>query len=164
MGVRAAGMRPLQLDNVQVPEANRLSAEDFDYREFVDLGTLAWCSLALGTGQAMLDYVIPYVNEREAFGEPISHRQSVAFMVANIAMELDSMRILTRRAVSRAESGLPFHRETHLARTLVKDKAMQIGTDGVQLLGGHGYTQEYPVERWYRDMRALGVMFGGLHL
>jgi alkylation response protein AidB-like acyl-CoA dehydrogenase len=164
MGVRAAGMRPLHLDNVQVPEANRLSAEDFDYREFVDLGTLAWCSLAVGTGQAVLDYVIPYVNEREAFGEPISHRQSVAFMVANIAMELDSMRILTWRAVSRAESGLPFHRETHLARTLVKDKAMQIGTDGVQLLGGHGYTQEYPVERWYRDMRAIGVMFGGLHL
>lgn len=164
MGVRAAGMRPLLLDNVQVPEDNRLSAEDFDYREFVDLGTLAWCSLAVGTGQAVLDYVIPYVNEREAFGEPISHRQSVAFMVANIAMELDSMRILTWRAVSRAEKGLPFHRETHLARTLVKDKAMQIGTDGVQLLGGHGYTHEYPVERWYRDMRAIGVMFGGLHL
>jgi len=88
----------------------------------------------------------------------------VAFMVANIAMELESMRILTWRAVSRAEKGLPFHRETHLARTLVKDKAMQIGTDGVQLLGGHGYTHEYPVERWYRDMRAMGVMFGGLHL
>ncbi len=164
MGVRAGGMRPLQLDSVQVPESNRLSAEDFDYREFVDLGTLAWCSLAVGTGQAVLDYVIPYVNEREAFGEPISHRQSVAFMVANIAMELESMRILTWRAVSRAEKGLPFHRETHLARTLVKDKAMQIGTDGVQLLGGHGYTHEYPVERWYRDMRAMGVMFGGLHL
>ncbi|HCO64997.1 MAG TPA: butyryl-CoA dehydrogenase, partial [Alcanivorax sp.] len=111
-----------------------------------------------------LDYVVPYCNERKAFGEPISHRQAVAFMVADIAIELDAMRMLTYRAVCRAEQGKPFQRETHLARTLVKDKAMQIGTDGVQLLGGHGFTHEYPVERWYRDLRAIGVVFGGLHL
>ena len=80
------------------------------------------------------------------------------------AIELDAMRMLTYRAVCRAEQGKPFQRETHLARTLVKDKAMQIGTDGVQLLGGHGFTHEYPVERWYRDLRAIGVVFGGLHL
>lgn len=164
MGVRASGQRPLILENVSVPEANRLGSDDFNYREFIDLGTLAWCALAVGTGQAVLDYVIPYCNEREAFGEPISYRQSVAFMIANIAIELDSMRMLTWRAVSRAEKGLDFQRETYLARTLCKEKAMQIGTDGVQLLGGHGFTHEYPVERWYRDMRAVGVMFGGLHL
>jgi alkylation response protein AidB-like acyl-CoA dehydrogenase len=105
-----------------------------------------------------------YALERKAFGEPISHRQAVAFMVADIAIELDAMRMLTYRAVCRAEQGKPFQRETHLARTLVKDKAMQIGTDGVQLLGGHGFTHEYPVERWYRDLRAIGVVFGGLHL
>ena len=110
------------------------------------------------------DYVVPYCNERQAFGEPISHRQAVAFMIADIAIELDAMRMLTYRAVCRAEQGKPFQRETHLARTLVKDKAMQIGTDGVQLLGGHGFTHEYPVERWYRDLRAIGVVFGGLHL
>ena len=144
--------------------ANRLGDDDFNYREFIDLGTLAWCALAIGTAQAVLDYVVPYCNERKAFGEPISHRQAVAFMVADIAIELDAMRMLTYRAVCRAEQGKPFQRETHLARTLVKDKAMQIGTDGVQLLGGHGFTHEYPVERWYRDLRAIGVVFGGLHL
>lgn len=164
MGVRASGQRPLILENVTVPEANRLGGDDFNYRQFIDLGTLAWCALAVGTGQAVLDYVIPYCNERQAFGEPISYRQSVAFMIANIAIELDAMRMLTWRAVSRAEKGLDFQREAYLARTLCKDKAMQIGTDGVQLLGGHGFTHEYPVERWYRDMRAIGVMFGGLHL
>ena len=164
MGIRASGQRPLLLDKVRVPAANRLGDDDFNYREFIDLGTLAWCALAIGTAQAVLDYVVPYCNERKAFGEPISHRQAVAFMVADIAIELDAMRMLTYRAVCRAEQGKPFQRETHLARTLVKDKAMQIGTDGVQLLGGHGFTHEYPVERWYRDLRAIGVVFGGLHL
>jgi len=164
MGIRASGQRPLLLNKVRVPAANRLGDDDFNYREFIDLGTLAWCALAIGTAQAVLDYVVPYCNERKAFGEPISHRQAVAFMVADIAIELDAMRMLTYRAVCRAEQGKPFQRETHLARTLVKDKAMQIGTDGVQLLGGHGFTHEYPVERWYRDLRAIGVVFGGLHL
>jgi len=164
MGVRAAAMRPLTLDNVSVPDSNKLGANDFNYREFIDLGTLAWCAMAVGTCQAVLDYVIPYCNDRVAFGEPISHRQAVAFIIADMAIELDSMRLLTWRAACRAEQGKSFQREAHLARTLVKDKAMKIGTDGVQLLGGHGFTHEYPVERWYRDLRIIGIAFGGLHL
>lgn len=164
MGIRASAQRPLKLNNVRVPAENRLGTSDFDYRAFVDLGTLAWCALAIGTCQSVLDYVVPYCNDRTAFGEPISHRQAVAFMIADIAIELESMRMLTYRAASRAEQGKSFQREAHLARTLVKDKAMKIGTDGVQLLGGHGFTHEYPVERWYRDLRAIGVAFGGLHL
>ena len=164
MGIRASGQRPLLLNNVRVAADQRLGDDDFDYRAFVDLGTLAWCALAIGTCQAVLDYVVPYCNERVAFGEPISHRQAVAFIIADMAIELDAIRMLTYRAVSRAEQGLSFKREAHLARTLVKDKAMKIGTDGVQLLGGHGFTKEYPVERWYRDLRVIGVAAGGLHL
>lgn len=164
MGIRAAGCRPLILENVRVPASNRLGNGDFDYRAFINLGTLAWCALAIGTCQAVIDYVIPYCNERKAFGEPISYRQAVAFIIADMAIEIDAMRMLTYRAVCRAEQGKSFHREAHLARTLVKDKAMKIGTDGVQLLGGHGFTHEYPVERWYRDLRVIGIAFGGLHL
>lgn len=164
MGIRASGQRPLILENVKVSASQRLGGDDFDYRKFVDLGTLAWCALAVGNAQAVLDYVIPYCNERKAFGEPISHRQAVAFLIADMAIEVDAMRMLTWRAVSRAEQGKDFQREAYLARILVKEKAMKIGTDGVQLLGGHGFTHEYPVERWYRDLRAVGVLFGGLHL
>ena len=164
MGVRAGAPRTLKLDNVNVPTTNRLGDRDFDYRTFVDLGTLAWCAMAIGTSQAVMDYVVSYCNERKAFGEPISYRQGVAFMIADMAIELDAMRMLTYRAVCRAEQGMSCQREAHLARTLVKDKAMTSGTNGVQLLGGHGYTHEYPVERWYRDLRAIGVAFGGLHL
>jgi alkylation response protein AidB-like acyl-CoA dehydrogenase len=83
-------------------------------------------------------------------------------MVANIGIELEGMRLLTYRAAARADEGLPFHREAYLARVLCVDKGMQIGTDGVQLLGGHGFTKEHPVERWYRDLRGVGVMEGGL--
>ncbi|WP_280235211.1 acyl-CoA dehydrogenase family protein [Nocardia cyriacigeorgica] len=165
MGLRAAGLGRLILDNVAVGTDALLGDGDSkqhaeDYADAVRLARLGWASLATGTGQAVLDYVIPYVNEREAFGEPISHRQAVAFMVANIAIELDGLRLVTLRGASRAEQGLSFAREAALAKKLATDKGMQIGLDGVQLLGGHGFTKEHPVERWYRDLRGIGVAEG----
>jgi alkylation response protein AidB-like acyl-CoA dehydrogenase len=81
-------------------------------------------------------------------------------MVANIGIELEGARLTTLRAASRAEQGLPYARETALARRLTTEYGMQIGSSGVQLLGGHGYVKEHPVERWYRDLRAVGVMEG----
>ena len=108
----------------------------------------------------MLDYVSDYVKERKAFGEPISNRQAVAFTVANIAIELDGLRLATYRAAGRVDQGLEFSREVALARRLCADRGMAIGSDGVQMLGGHGYVKEHPVERWYRDLRAAGLMEG----
>ncbi|KUI26485.1 butyryl-CoA dehydrogenase [Mycobacterium sp. IS-1496] len=163
MGVRAAALGRVQLDNVAVPLGNRLgedAATDEDYREAIALSRLGWAALAVGTSHAVLDYVVPYVKERQAFGEPIAHRQAVAFMCANIAIELDGLRLITWRGASRAEQGLPYAREAALAKRLGTDKGMQIGLDGVQLLGGHGYTKEHPVERWYRDLRVIGVAEG----
>src|SRR6202043_3671039 len=149
----------LIFDDVKLPAGALLGGGDPGvYAECVALGRLGWCALAVGTGQAVLDYVIPYVNERKAFGEPISHRQAVAFSVANIAIELDGMRLATYRAASRVDQGLPFAREAALARRLCAERGMVIGSDGVQMLGGHGYVKEHPVERWYRDLRAAGVM------
>jgi alkylation response protein AidB-like acyl-CoA dehydrogenase len=132
------------------------------YRECVALSRLAWCAVAVGTGQAVLDYVIEYVKDRKAFGEPISHRQAVAFAVSNIAIELDGLRLATYRAAARVDQGLPFAREVALARRLCADRGMWIGSEGVQLLGGHGFVKEHPVERWYRDLRAAGMIEGGL--
>ncbi len=161
MGVRAAGLTRVHLEDAKVGAIALLGDAD-SYREAVRLSRIGWCALAVGTGQAVLDYVTPYVNGREAFGEPISNRQSVAFMVANIAIELQGMRLVTYRAASRAAQGKDFAREVALARKLCADRGMQIGLDGVQLLGGHGYTKEHPVERWYRDLRALAVLEGGV--
>lgn len=160
MGLKAGETVKLRLDNVP---AEKLGEADFDYQAFLDLGALTWCALAVGTCQAVLDYVAQYANERIAFGEPISHRQSVAFMIADMAIETDAMRILVWNAASLAEAGRPFHREAYLARLLCAEKSMKIGNDGVQVVGGHGFTKEHPVERWYRDLRATAVMHSGLH-
>ncbi len=163
MGIRAAALGRVELNNVAVPLHNRLGEDEApagDYSEAIALARLGWAALAVGTSHAVLDYVVPYVKEREAFGEPVARRQSVAFMCANIAIELDGLRLVTWRGASRAEQGLSFAREAALAKRLATDKGMQIGLDGVQLLGGHGFTKEHPVERWYRDLRALGVAEG----
>jgi alkylation response protein AidB-like acyl-CoA dehydrogenase len=163
MGLRAAATGRLVLEDARVPAGALLGEGKREvYVECVQRARIAWCALAVGAAQAVLDYVIPYVNERVAFGEPISNRQAVAFSVADIGIELEGMRLLTYRAASRADQGKSFAREAALARRLCAGKGSRIGSDGVQLLGGHGYIKEHPVERWYRDLRAAGVMEGAL--
>jgi alkylation response protein AidB-like acyl-CoA dehydrogenase len=161
MGIRAASIGEVRLEDVRVPARALLGEGSAEvYADCVRRSRLAWCALAVGTAQAVLDYVIPYVNERVAFGEPISNRQAVAFTVSNIGIELEGMRLTTYRAASRADMGKDFARETAIARSLCSEKGSQIGSDGVQLLGGHGYIKEHPVERWYRDLRAVGLAEG----
>jgi alkylation response protein AidB-like acyl-CoA dehydrogenase len=163
MGVRAAATGRLIFENVKLSAEALLGGGDpAVYSESVQLARLGWCAVAVGTGQAVLDYVTKYVNERRAFGEPIAHRQAVAFTVANIAIELDGMRLTTYRAASRVDQNLPFAREAAIARRLCAERGMAIGSDGVQMLGGHGYVKEHPVERWYRDLRAIALFEGGL--
>ncbi|WP_394823486.1 acyl-CoA dehydrogenase family protein [Pendulispora albinea] len=164
MGLRAAGLGRLTLKGASLP-ANALLGGDgssFDLGTLVDRARIAWGAMAVGTSQAILDYVIPYCNDRQAFGEPVSNRQSVAFLIADIAIETEGMRLLVHRAASLAEQGGSVAREASLARTQCAIKGMKIGSDGVQLLGGHGFIKEHPVERWYRDLRAIGILEGVL--
>jgi alkylation response protein AidB-like acyl-CoA dehydrogenase len=163
MGLRPAATGRLLIEGARLP-ADALLGEGKpeQYVECVNRARVAWCGLAVGTAQAVLDYVIPYVNDRQAFGEPISNRQGVAFAVSDIGIESAGMRLTTYRAASRADRGDDFGREAAIARRLCAVKGMQIGSDGVQLLGGHGFVKEHPVERWYRDLRAMGVMEGAL--
>jgi alkylation response protein AidB-like acyl-CoA dehydrogenase len=166
MGLRGAALGRLRLDRVRVPGDAVLGgespAEPFDIGEVVDRARIACAALGVGVAQAVLDYVVPYTNARLAFGEPISNRQAVAFLVADIAIELDGMRLLVHRAASRADLGKEVARHAALARLQCADRGMKIGSDGVQLLGGHGFVKEHPVERWYRDLRALGVLEGAV--
>ena len=163
MGLRPAATGRLLLEDVKLPSTALLGeGKREDYVECVQRARIAWCSLAVGAAEATLDYVKQYVNERTAFGEPISNRQGVAFAVSDIGIESEGMRLATYRAASRADQGQDFARETAMARRLCAQKGMQIGSEGVQLLGGHGFVKEHPVERWYRDLRAAGVMEGAL--
>ena len=163
MGLRPAATGRLLLEGVRVPSGALMAeGEGEAYVECIERARIAWCALAVGASQAVLDYVIPYVNERTAFGEPISNRQAVAFAVSDIGIETDGMRLATYRAASRADQGESFSREAALARRLCASKGMKIGSEGVQLLGGHGFVKEHPVERWYRDLRAIGLAEGTL--
>ncbi len=165
MGLRPAATGRLLIENVRLPASALLGegrCKAGDYLDCVNRSRVAWCGLATGTAQAVLDYAIPYVNDRQAFGEPISNRQGVAFAVADAGIESEAMRLTTYRAASRADRGEKFAREAAIARRLCAVQGMRIGSEGVQLLGGHGFVKEHPVERWYRDLRAAGVMEGAL--
>jgi len=163
MGLRAAATGRLIFEDVQLPAGALLGGGGRGvFAECVALARLGWCALGLGAAQAVLDYVIPYVKDRTAFGESISNRQAVAFAVADIAIELEGMRLATYRAAARVDGDQTFAREVALARRLSRERGMMIGSQGVQLLGGHGYVKEHPVERWYRDLRAAGLMEGAL--
>ncbi len=160
MGLRPLELATLHFDNVQLPANALLGEGNLDLQRFVDLSRIGLCALAVGCCQAVFDYVKEYVNERQAFGEPISHRQALAFMVADMAIELEAMRLMTWRAASLAEQGLDFHEAAYLAKVACAEHSMTIGTNGVQLLGGHGYCREHPVEAWYRNLRAIAILDG----
>ena len=164
MGLRPLALAHVKLQDVRVPAAQKLGEGEkaFDLQRVLSLGRIGLAALTTGTCNAVLDYVKDYCNERVAFGEPITNRQSVAFMIANIAIELDGLRLMTYRAASRAEQGLPFEREAYLAKLQATDYGMQIGTDGVQLLGGHGFIRDHMVELYYRNLRAIGVLEGAM--
>ena len=161
MGVRAASTGRVVLTDVTVPRANLLGTAD-DHRDAVRRGRLAWAAAAVGTGQAVLDQVIGYAKERKAFGEPIGQRQAVAFMIADIAIELDGLRLAVLKAAARLDSGTDAAQVVGEVRALTATHAAQIGSHAVQLLGGHGFVKDFDNERWYRDLRGAGVLEGTL--
>lgn len=161
MGVRAAHTGRLVLTDVTVSDSQLLGTAD-DYRDAVRRSRLAWAAAAVGAGQAVLDQVSTYVKERKAFGEPIGQRQAVAFLVADIAIELDALRLTTWRAAALLDAGKDASEVVAKARSLTATYAAQIGSNAVQLLGGHGFVKEFDNERWYRDLRGAGVLEGVL--
>ena len=161
MGVRAARTGRVVLRNVTVPRANLLGTAD-DHRDAVRRGRVAWAAAACGTGRAVLDQVVGYVTERKAFGEPIGQRQAVAFIVADIAIELDGLRLATLKAASRLDSGIDAAQLVAEVRALTATHAATIGSHAVQLLGGHGFVKDFDNERWFRDLRGAGVLEGTL--
>ena len=96
-----------------------------------------------------------------AFDEPISNRQSVAFMIADMAIETEALRLMVYKSSALKDLGEDFHKQASLTYRFAAHHGMKIGTDGVQLLGGHGFTHEHPVELWYRNLRAIGIFEGG---
>jgi acyl-CoA dehydrogenase len=120
----------------------------------------AIASMAIGVSQAAVDYALPYAKEREVWGVPIAQKQSIAFMLAEMAIEIESNRLLVWEAAWSLDQGNDASREAYLALNGTSDTAMMTTDRAVQILGGYGYIREYPVELWMRNGRGIATLSG----
>jgi alkylation response protein AidB-like acyl-CoA dehydrogenase len=160
MGLRALDLFGVTLAQVRVPAANRLGGDGADLQPLVDACRVASAAAAVGVGRAAFDYARDYAKERTAFGVPIATKQAVAFMLSNMAIEIDAMRLLAWEAAWRLDRGLAATRECYLAKQYAADAVLKIADNAVQVLGGHGYIRDHLVELCLRDARCFGALDG----
>jgi alkylation response protein AidB-like acyl-CoA dehydrogenase len=161
LGLKALATATLAFDGVRVADRDRLGGSDgADVARLLNHCRVGAAAVLNGLSRAVLEYCVPYAKERVAFGEAIARKQSIAFRLAEMHMEIESMRWMVWKAASELEQGVDATRSTHLARTYAIEKAMWITDHGVQVLGGHGFIREHPVEMWYRNARTLSVLEG----
>lgn len=157
-GLRAAGASALRLDAAPIAARHRDAAGAARARARARLYV---ASLLVGVLRQSSDFSAEYAQEREAFGRPIAHHQGLAFLITDMRAAVDGARLLLHEAAWRAEAGLPYETAAAEAFTEAIDASILVGPNGVQILGGHGFMQDYPVEKHMRESRALGLMFGG---
>jgi hypothetical protein len=126
----------------------------------LDNGRLGIAAVATGIAQAALDAAIAWVKERKQFGVPIAEFQGVSFMLADMATGIEAARSTYLAAARRRDAGLPFGPQASMSKLLATDNAMKVTTDAVQLFGGYGYTTEYPVERFMREVKVMQIFEG----
>jgi alkylation response protein AidB-like acyl-CoA dehydrogenase len=161
LGLKALSTGRLTLEGVEVPAAARLGgAAGADVPRLLNQARTAQAAILTGVSRAVLEFCIPYAKERVAFDEPIAQKQAIAFRFADMQIEIDSMRNLTWKAASQLERGLDATRSAHFANVYAAEKSVWITDNGVQVLGGHGFIREHPVEMWYRNARTLSVLEG----
>jgi alkylation response protein AidB-like acyl-CoA dehydrogenase len=162
MGLNALPMYRVKLDNVKVPASNRLGgASGHDFGPILASMRIASASAAVGVARASFEYAKNYAKEREAFGVKIAQKQAIAFMLAEMATEIEAMRLLTWEAAWKLDNQKEdAFTEAYLAFTGAADMAMMVTDRGVQILGGHGYIREHPVEMFMRNGRGFAMLAG----
>ncbi|MFD5784845.1 acyl-CoA dehydrogenase family protein [Streptomyces sp. NPDC126933] len=169
LGIKGSPTREVYLDNVRIPAGRLIGAEGTGFAtamKTLDHTRITIAAQALGIAQGALDYAKGYVQERKQFGKPIADFQGVQFMLADMAMKLEAARQLTYAAAARSERVSAGSAKEDLtffgaaAKCFASDAAMDITTDAVQLLGGYGYTRDYPVERMMRDAKITQIYEG----
>ncbi|MFF5971269.1 acyl-CoA dehydrogenase family protein [Streptomyces sp. NPDC012769] len=164
LGIKGSPTREVYLDNVRIPADRMIGAEGTGFAtamKTLDHTRITIAAQALGIAQGALDYAKGYVKERKQFGKPIADFQGVQFMLADMAMKLEAARQLTYAAAAKSErvdGDLTFFGAA--AKCFASDVAMEVTTDAVQLLGGYGYTRDYPVERMMRDAKITQIYEG----
>ncbi|WP_277348060.1 acyl-CoA dehydrogenase [Streptomyces sp. HNM0574] len=164
LGIKGSPTREVYLDNVRIPADRMIGEEGTGFAtamKTLDHTRITIAAQALGIAQGALDYAKSYVRERKQFGKPVGDFQGVQFMLADMAMKLEAARQLTYAAAAKSERGdsdLTF--QGAAAKCFASDVAMEVTTDAVQLLGGYGYTRDYPVERMMRDAKITQIYEG----
>jgi alkylation response protein AidB-like acyl-CoA dehydrogenase len=162
LGINALPLYPVSLREVRVPRQNRLGGQHGHAIEpLLASMRLALAAMAVGMSQAALDYAIDYAKEREVFGVKVAQKQAIAFMLAEMATEIEAIRLLTWEAAWMLDVGKQdAYKEAYLALTGAMDMTMMVTDRAVQTLGGHGYIREFPVELWMRNGRGIAMLNG----
>jgi hypothetical protein len=160
LGLRASDTAELIFEDCEVPEENLLGREGegfIDAMRVLDGGRISIAALSLGIGRGALDAALKYVKERRQFGKAIAEFQGIQWKLADMATELDAARLLTQRAAVLKDAGRRVTRESSMAKLFSSEVAVHICNEAVQLLGGYGFIKDYPVEKFYRDVKLCTI-------
>jgi alkylation response protein AidB-like acyl-CoA dehydrogenase len=163
MGLRSSSPAQIVFDGARVPADRLVGAEGGGFAiamEALDAGRLGIAACAVGLAQAAVDYSCAYARDRAQFGKPIASFQGLGFLLADMATQVSAARALLLAAARLKDAGRPFSIEAAKAKLFATDTAMRVTTDAVQVLGGYGFVQDYPVERWFREAKVLQIVEG----
>ena len=163
MGLRSSPTVEVVLESVRVPASNRVLEEGEGFRvamSALDSGRITIGAISVGLSQAALDVAADYATKRRQFGKAIIDFQGVGFMLADMAIQIEQARLLVHKAAWLRDAGRPYSHVAAMAKCAATDCAMSVTTDAVQVLGGYGYTREYPVERFMRDAKVMQIVEG----
>ena len=160
LGVRSSDTAEVILEDCAVPQDRMLGGPGEGYRDalrILEAGRIGIGAMALGLGRAALDAALAYARERRAFGQPIAEFQAIQWMLADMVTELDAAELLVMEAAQRASLGLPYRRQSSMAKLYASEAAARAATKAVQIHGGYGFIKDYPVERIYRDVKLCEI-------
>jgi alkylation response protein AidB-like acyl-CoA dehydrogenase len=164
LGIRASSTVVVNFDNVFVPEENILGGLGQGFKvamQTLDTSRPMIGALSVGVARGAYDTAVKYAKERVQFGQPIGNFQMIQAMLADMATSIDAARLLVWRAASMVQNkDLPFAKESAMAKLFASDTAMEVSTNAVQILGGYGYSREYPVEKYMRDAKIMQIYEG----
>lgn len=163
LGIKGSSTCSLAFDKIKVPKENLLWEEKKGFRiamATLDGGRIGIASQALGLARGAFEYARKYATERVQFGAPIANLQAIQFKIADMSTKIAASKLLIYHASSLKDKKLPYSKESAHAKLMAAESAMQITTDAIQVLGGNGYTKEYPVERYFRDAKITEIYEG----
>ena len=163
MGWHASDTRELNFDDCRVPAGNLIGARGEGFRQFMGLldgGRVAVAALAVGTAQGAFEESLGYAKERVQFGKPIGQFQAIQWKLADMATDIELARNFTYKAAAMRDAGLPHTKEASMAKLFASEMCMRATTQAVQIFGGYGYMEEYPVSRFFRDAKILEIAEG----